>query len=343
MNRPPALSEQRGAAVVVAILITALVAVIGVRMGNEYQLTFRRTSNVLLGDQATLFLISAENIARQLLMADKDDEGDHRGEPWGTQYPPVPIGKGMLAPEPLADLQARFNINSLTRGLSSGQQNQLTYGPQQKMFIRLLQTFDDLDMDRGRAEAITDAVIDWIDEDNSERGFNGAENLYYGELAPPYRTANGPMRSITELRLVKGVDAELFQALAPHVAALDTDVFQININTATANILQALGYNAPDQFTPLSKAEIEAYLEQTDPAVAMTQEAFVAMEPWQRLLGQAGQGGVQNAMGEYGFTSRYYSMTSHARLGELTIPMRSVLRVDDNTTVKVLSRSTGSL
>ncbi len=55
---------------------------------------------------------------------------------------------------------------------------------------------------------IADAIVDWLDADNDPRP-NGAENEYYQQLNPPYRCKNGPIDSIDELLLVKGVTRDL--------------------------------------------------------------------------------------------------------------------------------------
>jgi type II secretory pathway component PulK len=57
-------------------------------------------------------------------------------------------------------------------------------------------------------EDIANSILDWIDPDDTPRA-NGAESDYYGSLSPPYQAKNGPLDSIEELLLVKGVTAQL--------------------------------------------------------------------------------------------------------------------------------------
>lgn len=57
-------------------------------------------------------------------------------------------------------------------------------------------------------EEIADAIIDWIDADDEPRA-NGAESEVYGSMSPPYRCKNGPLDSVEELLLVRGVTPEL--------------------------------------------------------------------------------------------------------------------------------------
>jgi len=56
---------------------------------------------------------------------------------------------------------------------------------------------------------IVAAVLDWRDEDNAASP-GGAEAEYYLSLQPPYLPRNGPVQTIRELLMVRGMDSELF-------------------------------------------------------------------------------------------------------------------------------------
>ena len=51
---------------------------------------------------------------------------------------------------------------------------------------------------------VADCILDWLDEDDEPRPF-GAEVEYYSTLPTPYQPSNGPIGSIEELLLVRGV------------------------------------------------------------------------------------------------------------------------------------------
>lgn len=51
---------------------------------------------------------------------------------------------------------------------------------------------------------IADAIVDWVDSDDDPRT-SGAESSYYQSLANPYQAKNGPLNSLDELLLVKGM------------------------------------------------------------------------------------------------------------------------------------------
>lgn len=56
----------------------------------------------------------------------------------------------------------------------------------------------------GMTEEIADAILDWIDPDDNVREF-GAESEYYLTLNPPFEPTNGPLQSLDELLLVRGM------------------------------------------------------------------------------------------------------------------------------------------
>lgn len=53
-----------------------------------------------------------------------------------------------------------------------------------------------------------EAILDWIDTDDDVRDM-GAESGYYTSQEPPYMAKNGPLSSVEELLLVRGVTPEL--------------------------------------------------------------------------------------------------------------------------------------
>jgi DNA uptake protein ComE-like DNA-binding protein len=57
-------------------------------------------------------------------------------------------------------------------------------------------------------EEIADSILDWIDPDDDPRT-SGAESSYYLSLSAPYKAKNGPLNSLDELLLVKGVTPDL--------------------------------------------------------------------------------------------------------------------------------------
>lgn len=222
--RPP--QSQRGVALITAILVVALAMIWVSSILWTDTLQKRRVASLLLNDQAMLYALGAESWAHDILKLDLEDgPTDHLTEEWAIPLPPLPVDGGQIEGQ-LEDLQGRFNVNNLIT--PAGLPDQIST----EIFRRLLESLQ-LNV------SIAEYVIDWIDPDVDVSFPDGAEDDVYSGKTPPYRAANGPMTSISELRAVEGVDAEAYQLLAPHLTALPVGT-TININTATVEVLSAL-------------------------------------------------------------------------------------------------------
>jgi hypothetical protein len=60
----------------------------------------------------------------------------------------------------------------------------------------------------GMTEDVADAILDWLDADDEPREL-GAEIDYYSALSPAYAPKNGPLETVEELLLVRGVTPQL--------------------------------------------------------------------------------------------------------------------------------------
>lgn len=85
---------------------------------------------------------------------------------------------------------ARFNINTLVLS-------------EDKSLIRSIFTYWGLDFDS--SQALTDALTDWVDEDD-EVALNGAESGEYEETGRINQPFNHPFYDISEMALVRGMD-----------------------------------------------------------------------------------------------------------------------------------------
>jgi len=229
--RPPC--RQRGVALITAILITALVSSVALNLAWDNALDLRRTMTLLYRDQAVQVAMGAESWVQSILGDDlAETETDHLGEIWASELPGLPVQSDVVQGElfgVIEDLQGRFNINNLVD--QNGEIDELAL----EQFRRLLLV---LELD----PRIAGIAADWIDA-NQEAGFpDGAEDAIYTGLIPAYRTPNLPITHATELAALEGMDKESFDILAPHIVALPGRT-GINVNTATAAVLQSLDEN----------------------------------------------------------------------------------------------------
>ncbi len=227
------LHRQRGAALITALLIMALVVAAGVAMAARQQLDIRRTANLLQRDQAYVFAEGAEVMASAVLTKD-DAKVDHWDEDWATPQPAIPFEGGVLAGG-IEDLQGRFNLNNL---VIDGKRSNFDY----ERFKRLLQILKEKSesrevWDNAEPADLANAAVDWIDSD-SEPSPGGSEDTDYLQGERPYRTANTLLTSTSELLLVRGFTAPIYNQIAPYVTALPERT-KMNVNTAKEEVLRA--------------------------------------------------------------------------------------------------------
>ena len=215
-------SRQRGVALITALLLVFLATMTAVEAVYSFQLTLNRSAVVLGQRQVWYYALGGEAWAMEILRRDaEDNEFDHLEESWATQIPALPIQGGALAGK-IEDLQGRFNLNDLV------DDEGLVVPARVEQLDRLLRALQ-LEADIGPA------VADWIDADLDPQP-GGAESSDYLLRTPPHVAANLVMADPSELRQVRGVTAEVYEALLPHVSALPRGT-PLNVNTATLPVL----------------------------------------------------------------------------------------------------------
>ena len=281
MSRP--IKDQQGTVLIIALLVVAVITGLAVNFSSRFQLSMARAEQRLYSGQLKQCWLSAESFTLWGLEEDKEvDNRDHGGnydhllEDWAKEVKDLPMGETcLLNYARLEDAQGRFNLNQLDgRPQNYKQTNpfETRYTPQQKRFIRLLQTIPGDLVGSGEAEAITEAVIDWVDTDSSVTGAGGAENDYYLSKEQPHRAANRFFISTSELRLIRGMTEELYAWLKPLVVALPDPAASININTASKALMQTL--NQPVAEVPLQLAEAETLISSRETHRTQTDHAF---------------------------------------------------------------------
>lgn len=237
--------ENRGVALITAMLITALASLVAANLAWDNALDVRRTMVLLNNDQAVQVALGAESWVVSILHQDlQDSETDHLGEIWAMQLPGFPIDGGDVTGA-IEDLQGRFNINNLI------DENGQIEAESLERFRRLLQA---LEID----PKFAGLAADWVDRDLEPSFPDGAEDSIYTGILPPYRSANQGLTSASELAALEGMDRQTFKILLPHITALPGRT-NINVNTATGALLQSLDEN-------MSAADVERLIAEREAA-----------------------------------------------------------------------------
>lgn len=345
----PGSARPAGVALVSVLLIVAVLSAVVYQLAARHSLSIAQQRNVLGFDQALLYALGAEALARQMLRKDYEDALESESgqnfdtllEPWAEPQTPFELeGEGVLEIQ-VRDLNRCFNLNAL-----GGQRE----NPHLEQFKRLL---DNLDIPR----TVADAARDWVDADQ-EVDAHGAEDGEYLMRQPGYRPANAPFVHVSELRLLRDMRPEHLEVLLEHVCALPEENLHININTATLHTLAALANLNPQDLQSFIESE-RKYRNRAE--IAQISVDFPNLQGLAGLLGpgerreekiqleqpeaaedqEAPEGGGQ-AAGSLQVFSAYFEVQVRAQIGDGAAVLTSVLHRDSrNGAIRLISRDLG--
>jgi len=254
------LKKQQGVALMMVIFIFALVSILSVGMYNRQSLFVQTAGNVLAQTQANQYALASEIYGRWWLKGDWDaDKKDSKfvdDLELMENSTVLPFDNAFIEAQ-FNDLQGKLNLNDLLE--VGGVKVNAT------MKQRFINLFKVLDIQSIKVEMLTD----WIDENQTSDDLDGVEDGEYLSLDPPYATAGQAFRHISELRLLLNISPRDYEKLLPHVSVLPQGFGNINVNTATSEVLQSLS----DKMT---KSQAESLIETRANAAWESVESFQA-------------------------------------------------------------------
>lgn len=307
------MKRQRGVALITAMLIVTLVTIVGTTMLTRMNFAVHRSGNIWLDEQAWWYAVGVERWLGSILRRDREDnEIDSLNEAWAEPVDVLPIEGGGISGQ-VFDLQGRFNLNNLAGA-----------NPEQAMrqLERLIRTVSEADPVTART--VAQSLRDWIDPDINATPPQGAEDDYYLNLTPAYRAANQRLSSPSELRAVRGMSAQLYRALEPHITALPEPT-PINVNTATLPVLASLA-------------------EQLDLKAAESLAAQREEEPWESVReflqeDELAALGDQVQTQNISVATGYFGASGTVNIGRVRLNFHSVLARDASGETSVVRHS----
>ena len=236
------MQNNRGSALITALFIMTLVAIAATAMSTRLQLDIYRTQLTIASDKLYLASQAVTFWAMDTLAIHPikfKNEGHEVGEvahfPKRLQraYPDV-IVKGTLY-----DMQALFNLNNL--------QDRKYHALFFKIIRKALPKSEE--SQRG---ILLSSIYAWISPYQPDRG-QDVFLTHYLHQHPPYLPGYQPMKSISELRLVRDVNVETYQSLLHYFTVLPTTT-PIKINMAPKAILESLNGLSETQVDELLQA-----------------------------------------------------------------------------------------
>lgn len=226
------MKQQRGAAIIVAMLVVALATVVAGNFMVRTDAQWRRLENAATADQARWLLRAGEQWAANVLLDDaRRNSVDHAGELWAREVPPVSADGYQLTGR-IIEQSGRFNLNGLLRG---GKVDAV----QLAIFRRLLRNLD-------LPETHADALVRWL----GAAPDNGI---------PAAASASRVLVNVEELRDLPGMTARHLERLRPYVALLP-QAAPVNINSAAPETIAALSDSMTiDQAQLLASQRSQSY------------------------------------------------------------------------------------
>lgn len=310
-------SRQSGVALMIVLMAFALGSIFAAGMLTRQSLMIHGTGQYLTQSEAQSLALGAEAFARQILYRDwenNQDDGnvaDHPGKQWAQYSVVLPVDAGVIEAQ-INDLNGRLNINDLVS--EQGQVNQTM----QERFTRLLEVLE--------IRSVTvEALIDWVDADDQRTGPGGAEDGEYLMQSPAYRAANRSVAHVSELRLLDGISREEYRRLRPHMTALPAGSNELNVNMATAPVIQSLH---PD----ITEAHAESILATREEVPFETTEDFIGSNEF------AGMG-----LSDEGLSVRtsYFEVASRVSVADSVYHLVSILHRSAEGEFRTLSRDAG--
>ena len=309
-------ARQGGVALMLVILVFALVSILATGIYKRQKLFIYTAGSLVTNAQAYQYALGSETYARRLLLEDwREDKKNNEFVDDLEQVDNalfLPVDDALLEAQ-FNDLHGRLNLNDLVY---------VDGVPNPVMSARFKRLLDRLALDDVKFERIQD----WIDENQEATGIEGVEDGEYLSLDPPYRTGGQVFSHPSELMLIEGVDREAYEALLPFIATLPQGLAHINVNTASAEVLQSLVENLPDN-------------------VAEELASKAKESPWKSIQEFAAEPqlkGVKLDKTYLDVASNFYELATRITLADRKVRLRSILyRAKEDGSVTLIQRDQG--
>ncbi len=220
--------KQSGLAMVLMIWILSLLTI----MAASFALTMRREITVIsaVKDNAVMQAHAEAGLAVAQQMLSMNDENNN----WRAD--------GSIYPLRFQDVDLRVRVFS--------EHGKIDINKADEQLLTTLISSLGLELDA--QQALVSAILDWRDGDDLVR-VNGAEKDQYEQARLNYHPANKAFQVIEELKMVLGMNKQLFGKLQPLIT-VHSKQSQVNLKLASREVLELIG--------KLDSAAMDDYLQQ---------------------------------------------------------------------------------
>jgi general secretion pathway protein K len=213
-DRSP-FGSQKGVVLILTLSLVTILTVAALEMARKAAMS----TDTVLEDQdrfrAEQAAMSGIHLAMAVLADDASTgEIDSVQEPWADSGLLSDLLAGMH-PEArevsleIVDEMGKIQVNALVSGFPGNAFNDV----QRELWERMLALVfsGDKSLDVRDPTEIINCVKDWLDSEDDDlvTGTSGAEEEYYRSLDPPVACANGPLDTLDEFLLIKGISMDI--------------------------------------------------------------------------------------------------------------------------------------
>lgn len=254
---PAGRKKNTGVALITALLIVSLATVATVSLTASHQLDLRRSLTTNNTGQAQMYGRSIEALASELITTLRKDADLAEELTRTCQTPPLELEMGGFQIQArLRDLHCRLNLNNLL-----DPDDEAT----EAGFIRLVEALnrrhDDMALE---PRTIIRALRDWANPE--------IDDDWYTRQSPPYRSANQPLFSTSELLLIRGMNPTAYRYLEPYVTALPESGTALNEASLPPLLREAYELPPQEEMESEKQGDWGRYIELS---VAIRQDTFL--------------------------------------------------------------------
>jgi len=320
MMRNP-IRNERGIALILVLLTVSVIVVLTLQLNVSSRAQVHEAANLSDGIRV-LYIAKSGIFAGMGLLSEDRGDADTLNEAWartdGLREQSKDYFDGGHLELAIEDESGKININKLVQG---NEFNAAIKG----VLTRLLSQ-PEFKLQAQEVEDILNAVKDWIDPDSVVTA-NGAENAYYQGLGKSTTVRNGPMESIDELLLVRGISRELYRGTPerPGLSRFLTVYGEgsININTAPKEVLRALS----PSITEDAANRMDDY--RKNPAYSLTDPS------WYRRV--AGLNNTAIDAVTVVTRSDFFQLASTGHLGTMKRTIRGIVKRDSDRKLSIVA------
>jgi general secretion pathway protein K len=297
--------KSRGAALIAALMLLAIVAAIASDLISRSQIDIHRTNLILSAEQLTLNTTFALAWAQQMVLQNRNNTPTPNNDLNQATQPVLPLPLVMPTQKldnaattidaTLSSAQSRFNLNNLREPANI------------PLFAKLIQSVSDLKPEQSMAIAADVAYFIGTNKDPK------IEQLYV-TYRPAYLPSHQLFASPSELRLVRGITPQLYQQLEPYIIALPVPT-AVDPSSSSKPVLVSYG---------LTEAAADVVVSYTKNNRFNTLADFYRLSTFQPSTSSTG--GAANTL--FDLQTNYFLLSTSLKSGQIKWTVYSILQMD---------------